>query len=64
MCWQTSSQLQLQTRGADGQLDVLLAAGIAQAAASCLQLCRGCGYALGLHSQRKIKILMENFLED
>lgn len=64
VCWQASSQLQLQTWGANGQLDGLLAAGIAGAAASCLQPCRSCGYALGLHSQRKTRILMENFLED
>jgi len=46
------------------QLDGLLATSIARAATSRLQPCRGCGYAVRLHSQRKIKILMENFLED
>lgn len=64
VCWQASLQLQLQTQGAYGQLDGLLAAGTARAAASCLQPCRSCGYALGLYSQRKNSILMENFLED
>lgn len=46
------------------QLDGLLAASITGAATSLFQLCRDCDYAAGLHSQRKSKILMENFLED
>lgn len=59
----TATPLNLGNERAAPQLDDLLAAYIAQATTSCLQPCRGHGYAVELHSQKKNQDPNGNFLE-